>query len=304
MLVGFESIKLNLLNLHQNNKLHHAILFCGKKGIGKASFAKEIAQEILQSTIQNHPDLLIIEKEEGKREISVEKIRKIADFINQTSAISQYKFIIIDSADELNKSSSNALLKILEEPHNNNFLFLIAHNPNKILPTIRSRCQEIKVADLNFDNFCKILQNFEPKISQDELFFLSDICNNSPAKAIENKENLIDFYRGFLQSLENKKISAEILKIISEKNFAFEIVQETILFFFNRFIKFINNFENDFYFNEKAVFFDLQNNLNKPELFDYIDNITNLLQKTNSLNLDKKLSLINIFNQILKLNNG
>jgi len=303
MLIGFEETKSHLLNSHQNNKLHHAILIHGKKGIGKASFAKEFAAIILQSKIQNHPDLLLIEKEEGKKEISVEKIRKISGFINQTSAISQYKFIIIDSADELNKSSSNALLKILEEPHNNNFLILISHNPNKILPTIKSRCQEIKIPDLTFENFVKILQKNDSQISQDELVFLAEICDNSPAKALINKEDLVRFYQNFLQSLENKKISDSIQKEINNKNFSFEIAEEIVLFFLNRFIKFYNNFETDFYFNEKEVFFALQNKFKISEIFDLYDQIRNLLQKTKSLNLDKKLTFINIFNQISLPNN-
>jgi DNA polymerase-3 subunit delta' len=115
MLIGFNQTKSALFNSHQTQKLHHAILLHGKKGIGKASFAAELAKEILGKSAL-YPDLLLIEKEAEKKEITVDKIRKIADFSNQTSAISADKFILIDSACELNKSASNALLKILEEP--------------------------------------------------------------------------------------------------------------------------------------------------------------------------------------------
>lgn len=304
MLIGFDEIKSHLLNSHQNNKLHHAILIHGKKGIGKATFIKNFVAEILRSTNSHHPDLLVIEKEESKKEISVEKIRKIADFLNQTSAISQYKFIIIDSADELNKSSSNALLKILEEPHNNNFLILVSHNPNKVLPTIRSRCQEIKVPDLTFENFTQILQKNNFNISQDELMFLSEICDNSPAKAISNQEDFIDIYQLFLQSLENRKIDESLQKKIADKNFSFDTIDEIILFFLNRLIKFLNCFELDFYFNEKEVFFTLKEKLNLLYVFDLQDKVKNLLQKNKSLNLDNKLTFINIFNQFSSPNNG
>src|SRR3989338_1395027 len=135
MLIGFENIKSKLQDSYQQNRLHHAIMLCGKNGIGKASFAKEFALEILQAGKNtHHPDLLLIEREEDKKEISVAKIREIAKFFNQTSAISKNKFIIINSADELNRSSANALLKILEEPNNNNFLILISHSISKSLP--------------------------------------------------------------------------------------------------------------------------------------------------------------------------
>ncbi len=132
--------------------MHHAILLHGKKGIGKSSFAKDFVNQIT-GTIPNNPDLLFIKKNDGKRDIVVDQIREIADFVNRTAAISKSKFIIIDAADDLNKSGANALLKILEEPHKNNFLILISHLPGKLLPTIRSRCQAIQVADLVKEHF-------------------------------------------------------------------------------------------------------------------------------------------------------
>ncbi len=298
MLIGFDALKTNLLNSHKNQKLHHATLIHGKKGIGKSTFIKEFIQDLLETKSQKHPDFLLIEKEEGKKEISVEKIRKIADFLNQTSAISKYKFIVVDSADELNKSSSNALLKILEEPHNNNFLILISHNPNKVLATIRSRCQELKVSDLKFEEFKKILETNYPDISEDELMFLSEICDNSPAKAISNQEELIEIYQKFLKSLENKKIDNNLYKKVSDKNFSFEIIEEITLFFLNRLLKFFSGFKIDFYFNEKEVFLHLKNNISFTNLLDLEEKVKILLQKNNSLNLDKKVTLINVFNLI------
>ncbi len=301
-MIGFDSIKSALLNSHQNNKLHHAILLHGKKGIGKASFAKDFVTEIFDSQNRNnpanHPDLLLIEKEAEKKEISVEKIRKIADFLNQTSAISKDKFIIIDAADELNKSSSNALLKILEEPHNNNFLILIAHNTNKVLATIRSRCQIVKVSDLSYENFVEILRQNNPKISDDEIAILSEICDNSPAKALRYGQDLVDLYQVFLTSLQQRKIDDKIYKKISDKNFSFDIFSEILEFFFGRLIKFLSGAEVDFYFEEKEIFLNIRANFTLEKIFTISDAVRNSLHKTKSLNLDKKLSFINIFNQI------
>ncbi|MBU6339399.1 MAG: AAA family ATPase [Rickettsiales bacterium] len=299
MLLGYNLIKHNLLTSHRNNKLHHAILLHGKKGIGKSNFAKEFVLKILNSSNLNHPNLLLIEKEEGKKEISVEKIRNISGFLNQTSAISKDKFIIIDSADELNKSSANALLKTLEEPHTNNFLILISHNPNKVIATIKSRCQLIKIADLNLNDFSEILRKNNPQISTEEIKILSHICDNSPAKALEHGEEFIKFYSNLLSSLKNNIISEEIYKNLSDKNFSLEVMAETLEFFLNRLIKFLNNSEIDFYFDEKEVFFALKEKLSLKEVFVIYDNIRNSLQKTRSLYLDKKLTFINIFNQIV-----
>ena len=297
-LIGFDSTKSTLLGSYQNQKLHHAILLSGKKGVGKSSFAKELVLEILESTNQTHPDLLLIEKEAEKKEITVDKIRTIASFSNQTAAISPSKFIIVDSACELNKSASNALLKILEEPHQNNFLILIAHNLSRVLPTIKSRCQIIKAPDLTFENFCEILRKKKPSISSEELKFLSDICDNSPAEAINLGADLTRLYDLFLNSLKAKKINEELLKKISDKNFSFSILQKIMEFFFNRTLKFSSNSQLEFYFSEEEVFLNLIQKIPPQKIFTIVDESLILLNRTIALNLDKKLTFINIFNNI------
>ncbi len=297
-MIGFNSVKSALLNSHQSQKLHHAILLHGKKGIGKASFACEFAEEILQNKTSANPDLLLIEKDAEKKEITVDKIRKIVEFANQTSAISPYKFIIIDSACELNKSASNALLKILEEPHNNNFLLLISHNLHRVLPTIRSRCQIVKVADLSRQDFSKILRQKNLQFSASDLEFLSEICDNAPADALNFGLELTRFYPLFLRSITNKKISDELLKKLSDKNFSFVIFEKTFEFFISRLIKRLNIADFNFYFDEEKVFLKIISKFSVIKILAIADESLFLLRRTTSLSLDKKLSFINIFNQI------
>lgn len=297
-MIGFEQIKSGLLNSYKNQKLHHAILLHGKKGIGKSGFAKELAAEILGEKITPHPDLFLIEKDEGKREIGVDKIRSIKDFSNQTSAISANKIIIIDSACELNKASSNALLKILEEPRSNNFLILISHNLNRVLPTIRSRCNLVRMPDLSRADFNEILHQNKLNFAAKDLEFLSEICDNSPAEAISFGSDLARFYELFLRSISNKKISEELLKKIADKNFSFSICEKSCEFFFNRLAKSIHNPEIEFFFEEEKVFLNLIRKFPPEKIFTILDESLNLLRKTASLSLDKKLSFINIFNRI------
>ncbi|NBV05706.1 MAG: AAA family ATPase [Proteobacteria bacterium] len=297
-MIGFDSVKSALLTSYQSQKLHHAILLHGKKGIGKASFARDLAAEILGNKISSNPDLFLIEKDAEKKEIGVDKIRSIANFANQTSAISANKFIIIDSACELNKSASNALLKILEEPRPNNFLILISHNLNRILPTIRSRCHLIKVPDLSRQDFNEILRQNNLNFAAKDLEFLSEIFDNSPADAIAFGLEITRFYELFLRSIINKKISEELLKKIAEKNFPFQIFEKSCEFFFNRLSKNIGNTQNNFYFEEEKIFTNLTRKLSAEKIFTISDESLNLLRKTLSLNLDKKLSFINIFNLI------
>lgn len=301
-MIGFNSIKSILFTSYQNQKLHHAILLHGKKGCGKASFAREFALEILKQNKNNHPDLLLIEKKEGKRDIVVDQVREISEFLNQTSAIAQNKFIIIDAADELNRNASNALLKILEEPHRNNFLILISHSLQKLLPTIKSRCQIIKIDDFKFDDFNKILNQERPKalpkLSEDEIKFLSEICDNSPALALKKGDDLVEIYQEFLTSLKNKKLSENILKKISEKNFDFEIITKVIIFFLYRFNLYNQGLVTYNFFDEKEIFNSSKFYNDKNSLLNLAAEIDNNLNKITQLNLDKKLSLINIFNSI------
>ncbi len=297
-MIGFDSIKSELLNSFRSQKLHHAIIIHSKKGIGKASFAKEFALEILNQTSSNHPDLLLIEKDPEKREINVDKIRGIFDFSNRTSANSPQKFIVIDSACELNKSSSNALLKILEEPHPNNFLILISHNLNRILPTIRSRCHIVKIPNLSAANFYEILQKQNLHFSERDLKFISEICDNSPAEAINLGLDLTRFYELFLRSIYNKKLSEELLKNISDKKMPFEIFEKSYEFFMSRLLKNSTGNSFDFFFDEERVFFNLCQKFSTQEILALNDLTSSTLHKTNSLNLDKKLILITIFNKI------
>lgn len=300
-MIGFDSIKSTIINHHRNNKLHHAILMHGKSGIGKATFAKELALELLTSNTQNkatHPDLLIIEKQENKRDIVVDQIRKIAGFSNQTSAISKDKFIVINAADDLNRAASNALLKILEEPHPNNFLILISHNPSKLLPTIKSRCQLIKIPDLSYEDFAKILQKSIFKFSEQEIKIMSIMCDDSPAKAIDVGRDLVEVYQTFLNSIKNRIINDEITKKVSDKNFNFSIFSETIAFFLHRLNAYNAGQIEYFLFSEKEVFAILSQKFSAEQIFDLNDELLKSLAQTVSLNLDKKLLVINLFNRI------
>lgn len=282
--------------------MHHAILLHGKKGIGKSSFAKDFVNQIT-GVIPNNPDLLFIKKNDGKRDIVVDQIREIADFVNQTAAISKSKFIIIDAADDLNKSGANALLKILEEPHKNNFLILISHLPGKLLPTIRSRCQAIQVADLSFEDFAKILQENHPsalpKLKAEEIKFLGAICDNSPSYAIKKGDDLVEIYQEFLNSLADKKLSEIILKKLADKNFDFEIIAKVIIFFLYRLSLVSQGLLKDLFFNEEEVFAASKLISNPKNLLEISVEIDATLNKIIFLNLDKRLALLNIFNQLI-----
>lgn len=303
-MIGFEEIEQKLFSNFDSNKFHHGIIISGKKGIGKASFIKNFCNKILnEQSPPNHNasniDLAIAEKLPDKKTIGIEIIRQNQQFLNHTAGISEYKFLIVDAVCELTKQASNALLKSLEEPKKNCFIILIAHQLNKVLPTIKSRCLIIKVPDFSNSQFNSILENKGLNLGDIDQKFLSQICENCPALAINYGEDLIKFYRGFIDSLANKKIANDLLKMLGDKNFSFLVIEKVVLFFIAQLIKKNHNLPIFIYCpNDAQIFDDLSANFSLNNQLDLYDNVSKSLENAVKSNLDKKINFINIFNQI------
>ena len=83
-----------------------------------------------------------------RAEIAVDDVRDLGGFMHMTPAMGKWRVAIVDSADEMNRNSANAVLKILEEPPANAVLLMVAHAPGRLLPTIRSRCRRLALPPL------------------------------------------------------------------------------------------------------------------------------------------------------------
>ncbi|MFT5313839.1 MAG: DNA polymerase-3 subunit delta' [Paraglaciecola sp.] len=138
-------------------KLHHALLFQGQDGIGKTEFAQDLARFLLCANKQEtaacgecqacklnragtHPDFHQIESE---KQIGVDQIREAIKKLLGSSQLCGAKVLVIYAAHTMTESSANALLKTLEEPTDNTFLLLITSKPERLLPTILSRCERL-----------------------------------------------------------------------------------------------------------------------------------------------------------------
>ena len=142
--IGFDDEFDLILNQLIDNKLSNSLLLTGNKGIGKKYFFSQLINEYIKTKISSeqahhhlsllknntHPNIKIVEKEidektkKLKNFIIIDQIRKINQFSLETSVIENIpKFIVIDSADDMNINASNALLKILEEPRSNTYFF-------------------------------------------------------------------------------------------------------------------------------------------------------------------------------------
>lgn len=309
-LFGYRPIKEEILKNFNQNKLHHALILSGLDGIGKCSFAKLLAQNITDnfSEIKNNPDILLIQRElnqkkELKKDITIDSIRKISDYISLTSSKSKYRVIIIDSIDDLNKNATNALLKNLEEPPHNVFFFLINHNESNILDTIKSRCNIIKIKALTYKDFCSIISANTLNIKDEELRLLFELSNGSVALALEfYQNNSFENYQRILSIISNLIKSADLTRLIEEllkKDVDLKMTASLINLILNRAVKRAKiGLKNEEYFfgNEEYLLHEYLKNNSVENIFRKYDEINEIFLKTKNLNLDKKPSLINIFN--------
>lgn len=145
-----------------------------------------------------HADLTVIEKEYNEKtkkmrtEIVVDGVRGLSDTFYMTSAEGGWKVAIVDSADDMNVSSANALLKLLEEPPERSLIILLAHNPGRLLPTIKSRCRRLTLKPLSDDNVSDLLDRYlnniegePPMLKPDEISTLTSLADGSIGRAVD-----------------------------------------------------------------------------------------------------------------------
>lgn len=175
-----------------SGRMHHAWMIEGPSGIGKARFAMRAAAWLLgargpkdapfdapaddpimsRCLSSGHPDLRVLTRELNdkgklKQDISIEQIRTFNEFFTYRPALGGWRVGIIDSLDELNRNSSNAVLKTLEEPPKAAIMFLVNHGSRPVLPTIRSRCRILRLHPLSDKDMSAALaqQGFEGDVS-------------------------------------------------------------------------------------------------------------------------------------------
>jgi DNA polymerase-3 subunit delta' len=213
MIVGQEKAVEAFGSAWRSRRLHHAWLLAGSKGVGKASFAKAAATRVLAEaagppieltgleTPEDHPIAKLVaagthpdfrwlerlEKERGEglaRNISVKQVRELGEFLNLTPALSPWRVIVIDAADDLEASAANALLKTLEEPPSNTLFLLVSHAPGRLLPTIRSRCRWLDFGKLSSDALTSLLTRSLPETKSAEVASLVEFGNGSIGRAL------------------------------------------------------------------------------------------------------------------------
>ncbi len=162
---------------YRKGRLGHAYLFVGPPGVGKRTFALELAKAVLCDApadglaacdkcascslvaAQSHPDLILACRPEDKVEFPIATIRNLTEHLSLKAARGNRKVAIVDDASDFNEESSNAFLKALEEPAPGSILILIGGpSPDSQLPTILSRCQVIHFQALGTPVLAELLK--------------------------------------------------------------------------------------------------------------------------------------------------
>lgn len=133
-----DEISAKIFYMLKDNKLHNSILVYGSAGVGKSYFVRSIVKKIFGQLISS--DLLMLAKEA----ITIEDIRQAIDFSAKTP-LSPYKVLVVDSLDAMSNNGLNALLKLVEEPQDSLYIFLVSKNLFSVPATLKSRCLKLYI---------------------------------------------------------------------------------------------------------------------------------------------------------------
>ncbi len=187
--------ELALLEAYKSGRMHHGWILSGQAGIGKATLAYRFARFVLtygdcnapevQAAVtldvpetskvakliaaQSHPDVFVLRRQWNEKtkklrsEIQVDDTRNLVHMFQSTASAGGWRVAIIDAAEDLNNSSANALLKILEEPPPRSIFLIISHEAGRLLPTIRSRCRMQPLRILDDDVVARLVSELSEK---------------------------------------------------------------------------------------------------------------------------------------------
>ncbi|HML10174.1 MAG TPA: DNA polymerase III subunit delta' [Stellaceae bacterium] len=223
-LIGHEAVEASLKQLVDTGRLPHALLLSGPRGIGKATLAFRLARYVLwrggegagldmfgtpaetglpglaispesgvfrRVAASGHADLFTVERAYDPRrrrlrsEIVVDDLREIGAFLHLTAAEGGWRVVIVDGADAMNRNAGNALLKILEEPPRRALIVLVAHSVGRLLPTIRSRCRQMKLPLLSDGDVRALLARYCPELTENAAARVIDLAEGSIGRALE-----------------------------------------------------------------------------------------------------------------------
>ncbi len=220
-LLGNDRLKQNLAQSLAKGRISHFYLISGPEGSGKHTLAKLLSAAILcqgrgkpcgtcdpcrKVFSGNHPDFITIDDPE-KKTVTVDLIRQARADIYVQPNESDHKIYLFPRAQDMGLPGQNALLKVLEEPPKYGVFLLLMDNPDKLLPTVRSRCTELKMQALEEDTLRRQLGQDFPQAGGEDLraaIFRSGGFLGQARELLKTGDSLPPQTAGFVQAFANK----------------------------------------------------------------------------------------------------
>ena len=300
-LYGLNNIFSEIINLINLEKLPTKILLSGPKGSGKSTMAYHIVNYVFSKNenhpynlklneinadnksfklIKNgaHPNFHLIDLINDKKNIEVSQVRKMIEYSNKSSFNNLPRIIIIDNVENLNTSSNNALLKIVEEPNANIFFLLIHNNNKKILDTLKSRCLTYKIS-LTFN---------------DSIFIANKLINENILNLINT--DLVNYYNtpgDFINLINFSKLNNLDLKEFTLSNFLSLLINEK---YYKK-----DEFMKSYIFNFIEIYFlkIFSQSTYKNDVINFYSKFINKVNDTSKFNLDQDSLFMELKSKIL-----
>jgi len=336
--VGHEPAEQIFLDAWTSGRLAHAWLINGPKGVGKATLAYRMARYVLLgmhsddqaglfgetklTSLQmaaDHPvfkrvaalghcDFRAFErpwadakKNKRKTVIGVNEVREIGGFLRLTPAEGGWRVVLIDAADEMNRNAANAVLKVLEEPPKQALLFLVSHNPARLLPTIRSRCRSLNLGPMETKTVASLLLRYRPDLEKADVDPLSILADGSIGRALDLADaGGLDLFRqmiGVLSTLPKLDIGmAHALGETATKGDSFRTVADLLIWWLARMVSV--EARNDWAYTteiipgEHAIAEKLKAAASLDHWAEVWEKVARLFDRADALHLDKKRAVL------------
>ncbi|MDG2243749.1 MAG: DNA polymerase III subunit delta' [Rhodospirillaceae bacterium] len=339
---GHDEAEQTFLDAWKSERLAHAWLICGPRGIGKANLAYRMARFALSQpndedngpglfgdtepaadtlqmscehpvfrrvTSSGHGDFRAIERawadtKQSKRKasISVGEVRGISTFLRLTPAEGGWRVVLIDAADEMNRNAQNAVLKVLEEPPQRALIFLVSHNPARLLPTIRSRCRRLDLVPLPPQTLANLVMRYRPDLDSKDTGPLSVLADGSIGRALELAgAGGLDLFRSLIDVLATMpKMDIGMAHALSDATFkgeGFRTVADLMTWWLARMVAVTAR--NDWAHTqeivpgERAIADRLCASAGLDQWVEVWEKIARLFERADAVHLDKKRTVLN-----------
>lgn len=247
-LIGHKQAEARFATLLESQKLHHAWMINGASGIGKSTLAYRMIRRVLGGVPQTagqldvptsdpiaqrvqslgHGDFLLIRRpydpktKKIRAEIPVTEARKISTFFSRKASEGGWRVCLIDSIDEMNRNATNAVLKTLEEPPEKALIILLTKAPGRLLPTIRSRCMDLRLKPVP-DTELRDWLRANTQGDMNDIEAAACLAKGAPGKAlslVRNADTVLKPLRNFIAGFPraNPRTAHQISDMLSLQN--------------------------------------------------------------------------------------